>query len=164
MLAVRIVIVLVLVAGGIAFLRAAWRTVRMARISQRWPEVPAEITASGMKLIGFYRTYRLRENFLVEISYAYAVFGAWYSGHRYRWTIWRFGGMTREEALETIGRYPAGSHVTARYDPDRPAESVLEPRADWMAVATCVMFGALALFTAVYLPLSETDVLPAWLD
>ena len=164
MLVLRVLIVAMLLAGSFAFLRAAWRAIVRARASRSWPEVPAEIVESSTKLIGHYTTYRVRSIWEVEVSYVYAVYGKWYSGHRHRFSIWRFGGMTFEMANEAVARYYPGAHVTVRYDPDHPKESVLEPRADRDGVTTCIMWGTMALLAAAYLPLAEFGAIPRWLD
>jgi hypothetical protein len=68
--------------------------------------------------------------------------------------------MSSEKAFETVGRYYPGAHVTVRYDPEQLGITVLEPRLDREAVATCILFGVMALVAAVWLPVSEIGVLP----
>jgi hypothetical protein len=86
------------------------------RSCQRWPQVTGTVTQSGLDTDDGYRT---------SVIYEYTVNGAGYSGSRVQ-----FGTPTtyirKSSAEAAISHYPANSHVTVYYDPQNPAEAVLD--------------------------------------
>ena len=86
------------------------------RSCRRWPQVTGTVTQSGLDTDDGYR---------ITVIYEYTVNGARYSSSRVQ-----FGGSTtyvrKSSAEAAIGHYPANSHVTVSYDPENPAEAVLD--------------------------------------
>ncbi len=90
-----------------------------ADLSEGWPTATARILHSEamMRLGKGPRHYP-------DISYDYEV-----AGKRYTSSSIRFSGAhfrTNDGAQQVVDRYPAGSDVMVRYDPDNPATAVLE--------------------------------------
>ena len=83
---------------------------------QRWPQATGTVTQSGLDTDDGYRTH---------VIYKYTVNGGGYSSSRVR-----FGTPTtyirKSSAEAAISRYPVDSHLTVYYDPENPAEAVLD--------------------------------------
>jgi hypothetical protein len=86
------------------------------RSCQRWPQATGTVTKSGLDSDDGYRA---------NVIYEYTVNGVGYSSGRIQ-----FGSQTtyirKSSAEAAISHYPAGSHLTVYYDPENPAEAVLE--------------------------------------
>ena len=106
---------------------AAWfyATMRLeqtlAVLSRAWPTVPGKIDASGVSQKATYRSGRL---WALDVRYVYRVGGVDYVGTQLafapRW-------IASQYAIDTLARrYAVGTAVDVRYDPDQPAEAVLE--------------------------------------
>ena len=86
------------------------------RSCQRWPQVTGTVTQSGLDTDDGYRT---------NVVYEYTVNGVGYSSSRVQ-----FGTPTtyirKSSAEAAVSHYPANFHVTVYYDPENPAEAVLD--------------------------------------
>jgi Protein of unknown function (DUF3592) len=86
------------------------------RSCRRWPQSTGTIIQSGLENYDGIR---------ISVTYQYAVNGVDYSSSRIQ-----FGTPTTyirtSSAEAAISRYPANSQVTAYYDPENPAEAVLD--------------------------------------
>jgi len=86
------------------------------RACQGWPEATGMVTQSAVEVDDGYE---------VRVVYEYSVNGVGYSGSRIQ-----FGSQTsylrKGRAEAAVSRYPVNSHVTVYYDPENPAEAVLD--------------------------------------
>lgn len=102
---------------------------RDARRSEAWPRTSGEIVHAEVEEHVTVRRDKDGERTSTDISYAsniaytYRVAGREHQGQRVRWD-WE---LERTDAEATVARYPVGSGVTVYYDPDDPANAVLEP-------------------------------------
>ena len=99
--------------------RRRWFEAR-ARASGAWPTVPGKVERSRVeKAATQYGT-----NYRLALAYRYQVGGRDYEGDRVEF------GPRRVDSQDLIERlaekYPAGAQVTVHYDPDDPANAVLE--------------------------------------
>jgi Protein of unknown function (DUF3592) len=152
--------VALLVIGAVALFRAV-RTAQVAARAAHWPTVPGVVRHSsvnkGRSMFNMSRS-GMGKGLVVyraQVIYAYRVNGVHFEGRRVR-----FGAPKRERVKDhvqdLVSRYPAEQPVQVRYDPERPADSVLELGIDplWrqaiaFSVVTLVLglgLGAVMLF------------------
>ncbi len=86
------------------------------RFCQGWPQATGKVTQSGLDTDDGYR---------VRVIYEYSVNGAGYSSSRVQ-----LGTPTtylrKSSADAAVRRYPVDSQLTVYYDPENPAEAVLD--------------------------------------
>ena len=122
--------VALLVIGAVALFRAV-RTAQMAARAASWPTAPGVVRHSSVKkghsMFNMSRS-GMGKGLVVyraQVVYAYRVNGVHFEGKRVR-----FGAPKRERVKnsmqDVVLRYPVEKPVQVRYDPERPAESVLE--------------------------------------
>lgn len=70
------------------------------------------------------------EMFRPIVSYQYQVDGQKYSGHRV-WAV-DYSSSDRDEMQAVVDRYQPGTAVQVHYNPEKPAEAVLETGAGWL--------------------------------
>jgi hypothetical protein len=120
---------------GFAFFAAlfVWGFQRNAARQRAWPTVRARIEKSGVHEFQELEERdsgpdRWRTRYRSEVIYGYEVAGVHYTGDM------STGGTKVSSNVEAIARksaekYPAGSEVELHYNPDNPAESVVNPAA-----------------------------------
>lgn len=120
----NIVIPLIFVIIGLVLLFIYFRSLLKVRASQTWP------TAPGTVLQSWVRESRSTDSdggdsysYHPEVHYQYQVMGTEYQGSKIAFGP-KVGGRSRAE--KTIEKYPAGANVTVYYQPDNPANAVLE--------------------------------------
>ena len=137
---------------GLLVIGAVWffhfQSGRKAAGSAAWPTAEGTVQASSV-----------RENletdsegdseraFYPNVQYAWSVGGQSYTSDRIA-----FGGKSRftraADAQTVCDRYPQGSRVAVRYNPDRPEESVLESKKP--SLMTPIVFTVVvAIFTLI---------------
>jgi hypothetical protein len=83
---------------------------------RRWPQATGIVTQSGLNTDDGYR---------ISVIYEYTVNGVGYSS-----SCVQFGAPTtyirKSSAEAAIGHYPVNSRLTVYYDPENPAEAVLD--------------------------------------
>lgn len=114
-----------LIAGYLVAFKFGAPILENAKASEQWPKASGRITASHVE------TSRDSENknmYSAQVTYEYEVEGTTYTDD----TVW-FGGdyssSNRSDAQQTVSKYPAGQTVDVYYQPDDPANAVLEPGA-----------------------------------
>ena len=133
----------------VTFLLIHRRAGARAKASEAWPTVPCELRES-----------RLREEestdsdgntatvYVPELRYAYDVGGRSLEGTRLRFGSVRTGSRAKAESW--IRPYPAGARASVRYNPEDPADCVLEsvkPTGGYLvAAAVGLIFVALGLY------------------
>lgn len=134
-------IILGLVAIMVGFGVFYWKVddFKQAYASSSWPTVQGRIIHSEMV-----RIRRPGETVSdADITYSYMVNGRQYSG--YLVSIPEYQGDARSMS-KIVKRYPEGNTVTVYYDPDNPANAVLEPGLNMVLLA---FGGFLVLLTTV---------------
>jgi hypothetical protein len=117
-----------------------------------WAEAPCTITSSRVVETGNdERPYR------AAITYSYRVEGRELEGDRV--TANDPGTRSYDRARDRVERHPAGSTAICRFDPQRPADSVLERSLPWIVLVVFfpmifVAVGAAGLY-AVWRPAAE---------
>jgi len=126
---------------GMLLAGLGWSTLRKLIVSARWPQVPARIVASEIKVVGRlddHRTYQ------PVISYTFAA-----GGREVRGTQLAFVGKlypSEARARRELEKFPVGMVVMARCNPKNPVEAVLD-RSGSVAGISLLLLG-LALMAA----------------
>jgi hypothetical protein len=114
---------ILLVLAGFGLVAVYLVSRRKALASERWPTAQATIVSS---VILARRNSKGRVLYEPSVTFRYEVGGKLQTGTRISW-----GGAvassSRSFADNVTGRFPQGAVVPVRYDPDNPADSVLDP-------------------------------------
>jgi hypothetical protein len=111
---------------GLVLLLNSTRSKKKAGASQQWPGVPGSIVVSEVRQSSStdddgHTSY----SYYPHVEYSYAVLGQQYSGKQVS-----FGGVVGtgnpKNAQVMIAKYPLNSPITVYYNPQNPAEAVLE--------------------------------------
>ena len=110
--------VLAIVIGAIPFI-VQFRQGLRADASKKWPTASGTVTACALEQLPGHK-WRYR----ALVQYAYRAGGKDYRGNRVFW-----GGSEGSEKHMTsvVETYPKGAKVRVFYDPNDPAEAVLDP-------------------------------------
>ena len=139
---------------GLLVLALLISSLREAAAMKRWPVAKGRVLSSSVEEYSadagsgnFGATHARMTLYRPVVTYEYEVDGQHFRGDR----IAQSPGMNKgvpDFAEKIVQRYSSGSAVDVRYDPKRPARSVLEPRVPlaWvyalvMAVALLVLAG-----------------------
>jgi hypothetical protein len=126
---ISLVMTLIFGAIGLGLLLFGRSARRKALASQSWPTVAGTVTESEVKITqdssGSGLDAQETTHYKPVVKYQYSVEGMEYAGSRIA-----FGAMNsaHSAANAVVARYPAGASVTVRYDPEKPAEAVLETK------------------------------------
>jgi hypothetical protein len=124
-----------------------------ARRMLAWPTAPGRIEASGVHEFQALSTddgsSRWVTEYRANVVYSYEVGGVRYTGDK-SGTTGRVSSNIAALVRSGAARYPAGSAVEIHYNPDNPAESILNPRvgALWLLWLIRAAVLALAYFVA----------------
>ena len=130
---------------------------RHAQALRRWPQVPGKIVRSTVHDFEIKRdkpqrtlrgTKLMRTSYMPVVEYTYLVGGRQFSS-RSVWADTEVSGSL-DYAKGIAARYPAGTAVTVRYDPDKPARSALEigGNGHWLLLLGAVVAFAIAVATS----------------
>jgi hypothetical protein len=113
-----------LVVVGVMVLLTRRRSAAKQAASLTWPTCDGQVTRAVVQ------TTRDKDDvtYSADIAYAYAVNGQSLSADRVAWGG-RASSSNARDAEAVVARYPVGAAVRVCYNPDKPAEAVLEPRA-----------------------------------
>ncbi len=90
-----------------------------ADASKKWPRASATVTASAVE-----KSPEHRWRYRAALQYSYRVGGKDYQSSRVFWG----GNEGRQKHMASVVEtYPAGGKVRVFYDPENPAEAVLDP-------------------------------------
>ncbi|MBP6178454.1 MAG: DUF3592 domain-containing protein [Anaerolineales bacterium] len=134
----------------LAALMAASRAVKdwqKYRASQHWLNANGQILNTYISTQGSANKGKSHQ---VHISYSYEVMGQGYQGNQLSFGSEGNSYDTRSSAEKEIARFPEGSPVTVYYDPDRPAEAVLERKYNSTGAILAVILGVLGAGIMVY--------------
>lgn len=99
-----------------------------AKASRDWPTAPGVITRSAVAT----KRSDGKTMYSVDVVYRYQV-----EGREFTCSNVFFGGNASSSnssaAHKVAGRYPEGAEVDVSYEPDNPANAVLEPGARWQS-------------------------------
>jgi Protein of unknown function (DUF3592) len=110
---------LIAFAIGVAVYVVQFRQGLRADASKRWPTSPGSIVSSALE-----QSPGKRWRYRAAVQYRYRVAGKTYEANRVFWG----GNEGRQKHMASvISSYPAGSSVPIHYDPQNPAEAVLNP-------------------------------------
>ena len=124
-------------AVGVILYAVQFRQGLRADASKKWPKVQATIIASALT-----PSPEHKRRYRAAIQYRYRVGGKDYQSDRIFWG----GNEGRKRPMETVvAAYPAGASVTVRYDPQNPADAVIDPTQHTGSRATVVY--AMAMIT-----------------
>ena len=117
--AILVVFGVIAFAIGAAVYVIQFRQGLRADASKKWPTRPGTIVSSALeRLPDNKRRYR------AAVQYRYRVGGKGYESNRIFWG----GNEGRQKHMTSVvAAYPAGGEVRVKYDPQNPAEAVLDP-------------------------------------
>lgn len=117
-------------AVGVILYVVQFRQGLRADASKKWPKVQATIIASALQ-----PSPRHKRRYRAAIQYRYRVGGKDYQSDRIFWG----GSEGRKRHMESVvSAYPAGASVAVRYDPQNPAQGVIDPTQHTGSRATVV--------------------------
>ena len=126
---------MIFVLVGALLVGAGLATLREAAAARHWLEVLAAIESSGVEQV----TRSKGTMFKPVVTYAYSTASGNFSARRTGFAERLYA--TEAAARRAAERYPAGTSVMARCNPENPAEAVLEVR--WLDGAAVTFFGLL---------------------
>lgn len=147
-------VALALVAGGIALLATAGRTLLRARHSRAWPIIPAVTTQAARHPVGLMHAMGGGTAWEVTVRYRFHLAEVTHEGDRLCHSVWRFGGHSPRIAQALVEAHRPGTPITIRVNPDNPRDSVVDPRVDQAAIGSMILLGALFLASGVWLLLA----------
>jgi hypothetical protein len=107
------------IAIGVALYVLQFRQGLRANASKLWPTSSGTVIASSLE-----KSPDGRWRYRAVLRYRYRVGGKEYLSDRIFWG----GNEGRQRHMESvIAAYPQGASVTVRYDPQNPAEAILDP-------------------------------------
>ncbi len=136
-----------LVFGAIGFHKAV--------VSQGWPVTDGTVVSAQVV-----RPSGKSTKYIAEIGYSYQVNGKEYTSKNFKATSAR---GTSGWAKELVALHPVGSMVSVHYNPDKPADAVIEPglQSDnyWMTLAPLLVIILLAF--ALFQQIKNRNKLPS---
>jgi len=123
-----------------------------SRVARTFQPVAAEVVSSALRTVSAGTGVNKPVSYRVDVQYRYTVDGREYRSRRY---AFMGAGITDyAEAKRLAGKYPAGKHITAFYDPEQPAEAVLYRDPPGLPVGVMIfpfaLFGLVGLIILVY--------------
>ena len=112
--------VLALLGGGFLFL--GMRSLNAARASRLWPSTSGKVTSSQLMAGGT----RSRPWYKAQVAYMFSVNGQSYTSEKLFFGDSRSNSSGKQQAL--VDRYREGADVEVFYNPQQPAQAVLERR------------------------------------
>ncbi len=110
---------------GVAILISGLWGYRKAKASANWPEAQGKIEASEVKYIPPNWWDQVKVSvYSPQITYSYVVNGIEY--HSNQISIARLDTAIKDSAQDMVEKYPIGSSVAVRYDPQNPGFAFLE--------------------------------------
>jgi hypothetical protein len=108
---------------GAMLIRKGNRYRRIAATAAQWPIVTGKVVASE---VASHTDGDAGDYFVPQVHYAYQVEGVSRNGRVIRAGLGDRGYPLERQAREDVARYGVGSKVAVRYDPQNPADAVLE--------------------------------------
>lgn len=143
---VDLTVLMVFLVPAAFFLIPAGLMLRNSMTVRRWPITEAFILQTGVRQTGSDDAARVH---YPQVKYRYTVGGKEYAGNTISHGMTAGGG--RGHAEKVIARYPVGSRIPVRYNPENPQQAALEARFSWMGWVLLVLgllFVVIALIAA----------------
>jgi hypothetical protein len=127
--------ILVFAAAGVFLIIQSIRSRKKAETSQSWPATSGQITDARVEHHTSTDSEGDRsDHYTPKVSYTYQVLGQAYEGNKIGFGFQQsFGSQGKAQAALT--RFPVGGQATVYYDPNNPAEAVLERKAGGSTVS-----------------------------
>ncbi len=145
--------------AGVGALVWYFRGRRKASETYGWPATQGTILTSGVKTSEYWDsdTNLTTYTYSPAVTYTYTVMGQRYEG-RHIWAQGAPGSNSRRKAERIAARYPEGSQVTVYYNPENPADAVLEQgnaSGTWVLLVVGITFviGSLCILLPLLLAL-----------
>jgi hypothetical protein len=135
----------ILAVAGVALVLLGADEARRVSPALTWPTTAGQVDSAGISSdtvatsVGKWRNYPVVEQ-RFHVAYRYRVGGVEYRGRRLDLLP-----ASRRDARADLQRYPGGTAVSVRYDPERPANAVLEASRPLRALLTAAVGTALLL-------------------
>ena len=136
--------------GGIYLIYLSRKNSAQAQGSQHWLSTVATITRSEVGQSSSSDHDGPRTNYHPVVEYTYPVGGQVYAGKRIAFGPVKASARSAS-AQAALAKYPLGGTVTVYYDPNNPAEAVLEKQA--IGTTTMLVLGIVFLVVTVCLAL-----------
>jgi hypothetical protein len=133
---------------ALVFFYIALRGRRASSITKRWPTTTGRVLHSQVE----YRRSHRSGSYYPAVLYEYQVMGQRYQSTTLSPGL-EYGLSFRGRVQARVDKYPAGSMVTVYYNPDNPAQAVLEHSATgnrimgWIAVLILVTLACTLVMT-----------------
>jgi hypothetical protein len=111
---------------GAILIRKGNRYLRIAAAAAQWPMVTGKVVSSDVAKRVERTEDGSSEYFIPQVHYVYHADGLSRDGRVIRTGLEDRGYSLEQQARDCIARYSAGSKVPVRYDPQNPADAVLE--------------------------------------
>ncbi len=134
---------------GVFLLLFGFAQQRQALAMQTWVPVTGSVVASELNSRTEWKDGLRRTLYTPNITYTYTVGGRAYTSNRY--SLGAETGWSKPQFVESqLKKHPAGSQVTVYYNPNAPAEAVLDRRLSggWLVWALALGLLTLAAFSA----------------
>jgi len=110
--------VIAIVIGAVPYL-VQFRQGLRADASKKWPTASGTVTSSALE-----QSPDNKRRYRASVQYSYRAGGKGYQGSRVFWG----GNEGRQRHMASVVEsYPAGAKVRVHYDPNNPADAVLDP-------------------------------------
>jgi hypothetical protein len=120
---------------------------KKAQVSQSWPSTPGQITDSHVsRSQSTDSDGDTTTSYTARVAYTYLVGGETYSGHNIAFGF-SPSYSSEAKAQADAARYPVGSQVPVYYNPDKPADAVLQRQASGSKVG--VILGVVFIVVGV---------------
>jgi hypothetical protein len=119
---------------------------RRYRESESWLPATAQIVSGNISAQRGSKT----TSYVINIRYAYTVFGQSYEGGQFSFGSEGTGYDTRKRAEKVVAQYPTGSQVTIYYDPNNPQQAVLKRNYDSTGAILAMIVGILGTGMVIY--------------
>lgn len=111
---------------GIFLIYRNQQSKKKAQLSQNWPVTKGQITDSHVnRSVDTDSEGSTSTTYAASVAYTYDVGGQVYNGRNIAFGF-NPSYSNQSKAQATVARYPAGSAVSVYYDPNNPADAVLE--------------------------------------
>ncbi len=122
-----------------------------AAASQNWPSVEGQIDSSRVRRMSRSSSGNSSSSYFPEVRYTYSVMGNTYQGNHVGFGVPISGFQS--SAKQVVGRYPRGATRTVYYNPQNPAQAVLERKVenDLTAVVVIILCLGVGIGTCVFI-------------
>jgi len=136
---------LILIGVGVLITIVIVISIIKGRRSQQWPSCSAVVTRSEVEIRKDYDEDGEHTYYYPRIFYTYEVDGETYNGARYKMLD---ASMSQRKSYALTSNYPAGASIDIYYDPEDPAQSVIEAGAQFYLYIFLILSLGLTIYGA----------------